>query len=215
MLQCSEWLSFQTWTDTLGVESLQTSADQPYAEKLEQEPDSGEEEKAGSAKFELSLEAEGGDMLMPEEMEISTPVEDEVEEEEEEKVLNDKDECALERLDSVSSVQIEPSYHPEEELIYEGDIENETMAVDLHPPTATIAEEAHDELEVHCPIPDFDSETDKKTTGHQKTAKSSSVKSQSKSRSSAPAPSKSRGSQKIVAPSVPAPEIGGDGTRFV
>ena len=214
MLQCSEWLSFQTWTYTLGVEALQTSADQSLAEKVEQEADSGEEEKAGSAKFELSLEAEGGDTLMPEEMDISTPVEDEVEEEEErEEGWNNKDESALERLESVSSVQIEPSYHPEEELIYEGDIETETMAVDLHPPTATIAEEAHDELEVHCPIPDFDSETDKKTTGHQKTIKS--PQTQSKSRSSAPAPSKSRGSQKIVPPSVAVPDAVGDGTRFV
>lgn len=137
-----KWLH-SPWTDILGFggeDSSQRSL-----------------EKCDSEEFSLSLPLD--DDTTSEKMDLSTPLEDEITEE----TANDHQDKVTERLESVSSVLIEPSCtdQPEEELIYEGDVEVEETNMDIDEDTTPVDDEPQDELEVHCPVIDFETESEK------------------------------------------------------
>ena len=163
-------------TNALGTDSEQDPPKTVYTSSVKEE-DEKEEEKL-QERFDLSYEND--EERFDDEMDIETPL---AEEPEEEVVEDDDDDNNKEykRLESTSSVQIEPSY-PEEELIYEGDVENEGAPMDIQvhmEPTTT--DDHHDELEVICAVTDFDSETtDKKATSGQVKPPEKPAKSESK-----------------------------------
>ena len=99
--------------------------------------------------------------------------EEETENQEEEKEEGDDSGHA----DSISGVQIE-SYQPEEDLIYEGDVDSEAPAVvdiQVHPEVTT--EDVNDEVQVH----DFEAELDKKIKQTKSSSSSDKAKSAEKS----------------------------------
>ena len=159
-------------TNALGTDSEQEPPKIVDASSTKEEDEKEEERQ----------EDENDEEQYDDEMEIGTP-------EPEDEIEKDDENHETKRLESISSVHIEPSY-PEEELIYEGDLENEGAPMEDTPAN----DDHHDELEVICPAPDFDAETtDKKASGQAKAPvekPAASIKSASKHSSATSKPIK-------------------------